>query len=131
MRLFGIKLTCPDKFINGINMISCTINRTAIKEAKCWSNLSVTFDQRRNSSERKHLGHTPSFNVSSCGQLRKIDAGDCWCNKSDGEIFEYICAFNASDIEDKGTQLECNVCELTETPPNVQTSKGCTNLSFG
>lgn len=127
----GIKFTCPEEFKEGINVISCQINVTAINNADCLSLQEyVSFDRTVNPPGAMQC-LTPSFNSSACVPVYNPVANDCWCNKSDGEIFDYVFVYSASHNRDLGAQLECKLCTSPSNPLDVKTSGSCKNLTFG
>lgn len=55
----------------------------------------------------------------------------CWCNGTDGEIFDYKFAYLASQSRDVGAQLECKVCLDPDKDLIQESSESCKNISFG
>lgn len=126
-----MEFTCPETFIDGVNIVTCKINMTAIKEADCSSLQSfVTFDRTVHSLTLTKC-YTPSFNSSTCSHIQEADANRCWCDKLDGEIFYYMFAYKANHTQDVETHLECKVCEAPNNHLNEEISDHCKNLTFG
>lgn len=125
-----MKILCPEKFKDGENIIVCLINSTAVKEADCSSSQPfVTFEKTQNSSTLTKC-YTPSFNSSTCSPTHEEDT-NCWCNKSDGDIFNYTFVYNASRSQDVGAQLWCKVCPSPNHHLDEEISESCKNLQFG
>lgn len=124
-----MKFMCPEEFRDGENTVICTINKTAIKDAECSSlQPSVTFHLTVNSF-RTMICHTPHLDFSVCA--KEQNAGGCWCNRSDGETYDYIFSYTANHTHDVGAKLECELCALPAKYLDEQISNSCRSLNFG
>ncbi|XP_025101603.1 uncharacterized protein LOC112568509 [Pomacea canaliculata] len=126
---FGVELECPDFFRNGENTVTCRINKTAIREAHCFSMYkSVTFDWTLN--DRTTVAClSPDYDPDAQCTTQN-DPGSCRCQESNGEILTYKFFFLANRTLDEGGQLECKLCILPENPLPINISRGCRNISF-
>lgn len=119
--LLGVEFNCPI-FRDGKNNVTCRINRTAVWNAGCASLQSfVTFEKKIT------LCEIETYNFSVC----KPDlTHPCWCNKEDGEIYEYKFLYSANRTRDQGAQLECKMCI---SPKNLeeQSDENCNRMKFG
>ncbi|XP_025101649.1 uncharacterized protein LOC112568541 isoform X2 [Pomacea canaliculata] len=124
--LIGVDFSCPPYFTDGENLVSCKINRTAIIQAECEAvQKYVTFERTGIA-----ICRTPSLNSSNCSPVMKPVTNSCWCNGTDGEIFDYKFAYLASPSRDAGVQLECKVCFDPGKDLIRKSSESCKNISF-
>ncbi|XP_025103112.1 uncharacterized protein LOC112569518 [Pomacea canaliculata] len=126
---FGVELKCPDLFHNGVNTVICRINKTAIREAHCFSKYkSVTFGLTIN--DRTTVACLSQDYDPDAQCTPQYDPGSCRCQESNGEILTYKFFFLANRTLDEGGQLECKLCILPEKPLPINISRGCRNISF-
>ncbi|XP_025101800.1 uncharacterized protein LOC112568624 [Pomacea canaliculata] len=120
----GEELKCPDVFTDGINIITCTINKTAIDNAGCLSmQKSVTFDLTVDNTT-----NTPclaAYNPDNC--TGKQNEEQCWCDHKNGNIFVYKFSFHFNRTIHKGGQMECKLC-ISSNHSDTTATGSCKNL---
>lgn len=126
-----MEFMCPEEFRDGVNTVSCKVNVTAVKDADC-SSLQpfVTFHLTVNSFRtlKCKIRH---FDFTTCFQDKELNASDCWCNESDGEIFDYTFSYKANHTQDVGAKMECGLCTLPKKYLDLQINHNCNSLRFG
>lgn len=131
MNLIGVEFTCPI-FKDGHNIVSCKINKTAVEAADCLSLQSYVTLEKTTSSRGNLLviGLTERFNLANCKPVQEPVANSCWCNESNGEIFDYKCDFVANRSKDIDTMLQCKIC-IKPKNPLEEKIHNCNRLRFG
>lgn len=128
---FAVDLQCPERFQNGENIVTCTINSTAVREAECLSvSESVTFDRTIDLQTTAVCMYTYDPN-QKCMPSTQNSPGSCWCNSSNNDIFTYTFSYLADSKRDQGGQLECKICIFPEKNFNLNVSKSCRSMNFG
>lgn len=127
----GVSFQCPATFENGENILKCTINTSAIREADCSEiTPSVSF-ARTIHSQTTILCQHPYDPDKPCIPVVQHNPGDCWCSKSEGGIFTYMFSYLFDSIQDPGGRLECNLCILPEKPLGLYADESCSNILLG
>lgn len=128
---FAVDLQCPERFQNGENIVNCTINSTAVREAECLSvSESVTFDRTIGLQTTAVCTSTYDPN-QQCNSPNQNSPGSCWCSSSNNGIFTYTFSYLADSKLDQEGQLECKICVLPEKNFILNVNKSCRSMSFG
>lgn len=127
-----VDFSCPLNFRDREeNIVSCKINKTAVSNAQCVQVQPYVTFERTVGDNSFLLCSTPSLNPLNCSHVLKPVSNTCWCNATDGEIYDYKFAYPGNRSRDQGTLLECKICLSLEILQGNEISPSCRNMSFG
>ncbi|XP_025101799.1 uncharacterized protein LOC112568623 isoform X5 [Pomacea canaliculata] len=122
----GEELNCPDVFTDGINILTCRINKTVIDNGGCLSmQKSVTFDLTKDSTISTAC--LAAYNsLDNC--TGKQNEEQCWCDHKDGNILVYKFSFHFNRTIHKGGQMECKLCIPSSNHLATTATGSCKNF---